>query len=177
MPFPHRIILTPVLAACALVGASALAVAAVLPRSVPLVRAATPATQQYSAPDAVITSSVQMPGMVGPDTTPSVVGTYVATVLYISGTPCFDCVHGTTKGTFGEGYPLGYVNTNTSALGVLFEWFDVSYSGSCKVTITLTMAGKTLKTGSGSVSPTPGGVQNSLLSVTRGSTWHGAATT
>jgi hypothetical protein len=176
MPFPRRILLTPVLASCALIGASALAAAAVLPRAAPLFRAVAPASQQYASPDAVITTSAQVPGMAWPDTTPKVVGTYVTTVLYISWTPCFDCVNGKTKGTFGEGYPLGYVNTNTSALGVLFEWFDVSYTGSCTVTVTLTMAGKTLKTASGSVNPSPGGVENSLMSVTRGSTWHGTAT-
>jgi len=95
--------------------------------------------------------------------------------LNISGTPCFDCVHGSTKGTFGSGYPLSYVNLNISSLGVLLEWFDVSYTGQCTISATLTLAGKTLKTATGTANPSPGGVQNALMSVTRSSSWHGAA--
>ena len=93
----------------------------------------------------------------------------------IAGTPCFNCVNGKTAGTFGSGYPLGYVNLNTSSLGVLFEWFDVSYGGTCDITVTLSLGGKVLKTAKGTVNPTVGSVMNTVMGVTRSSSWHGAA--
>lgn len=170
------ILLTPALLSLALTGVSVASFAAVLPKtSSAILRATAVVGTQFPVGSVETTSSVPLQGTTWPDAAPPVVGAYVATVLNISGTPCFDCVNGHTKGTFGEGYPLGYVNTNTSALGVLLEWFDVSYKGSCTVTVTLSMAGKTLKSASGSVSPTVGGVENSEMGVTRGSAWHGAA--
>jgi hypothetical protein len=98
-------------------------------------------------------------------------------VLAISGVPCFDCVNGKTKGTFGSGYPLAYVNTNVLDMGILMEWFNVSDSAPCTVSVSLMLGGKVLKSASGSFTPVKGSVENSQMAVTRSSTWHGLATT
>jgi hypothetical protein len=171
------------------IGAAAVVVATIAPAgasspSVPLrmhagaVPAGGPAQRQDQGTAALLitTSSLPVEDVSWPDTTPSVVPAYVVMELDIAGTPCFDCVNGKTKGTFGSGYPLGYVNTNTSSLGVLFEWFDVSFTSTCSISATLTLGGKVLKTASGSFKPTVGSVENTLMGVTRSSTWHGLAT-
>jgi hypothetical protein len=137
---------------------------------------ATAMTAMQHAPATLVTwSSARLPAAAPDVATPPMVGSYVATVLNITGTPCFNCVNGSTSGTFGTGDPLGYVNTTLSALGVLFVYFDVSYTGSCTVSVALTQGTKTLASGSGSASFSPGGVYDSMLKVTRASTWHGTA--
>lgn len=110
-----------------------------------------------------------------PDSTPAVVGSYIAMVLQESSTPCFNCVNGGEQGTFGSGDPIGFVTSSESALGILFVYYNISFNGSCSITIKLTQGTTTLATGSGSFSPTPA-INFSLLRVTRQSTWHGAAT-
>ena len=172
-----RIITIPALLSFALAGAAP-GSAAIAPRNLAVVpHAATTLTVPQALTTVETQASFPLLGTAGPDATPSVVGSYIAAVLNISGVPCFDCVNGHTKGTFGSGYPLGYVNTNISAMGILLEWFDVSDTAKCTVTVTLTLAGKTLKTGSGSFTPTVGSIENSQLQVTRSSTWHGLAST
>lgn len=133
------------------------------------------AAMQHAPPTLVMSSSLRLP-MLAPDAgTPAVVGAYIVTALNITGTPCFNCVNGATAGTFGTGDPLGYVNTNLTSLEVLQVYYDVSYTGSCTLAVALTQGTHTLASGAGSYSPTPGGVYDVYLKVTRGSTWHGPA--
>ena len=108
-------------------------------------------------------------------TTPAVVGGYIVTTLKQSGTPCFNCVNSGEAGTYGTGDPLGYVNSTLSSIGVLNVYFDVSDTASCSISIALTQGTTVLASGSGHFTPTPGAVEWSFLSVTRQSTWHGAA--
>ncbi|MEO9169754.1 MAG: hypothetical protein ABI282_06855 [Candidatus Baltobacteraceae bacterium] len=128
-------------------------------------------------PEGLLTaSSPRLPGTAPDATTPKVVGGYIVTVVDVTGTPCFNCVNGKTAGTFGSGDPLGYVNTTLTKIGILQVYFDVSYTGSCAVSIAVTQGTKTLATGSGSATPSPGGVETVELHTTRQSTWHGVAT-
>lgn len=125
---------------------------------------------------AITTKSVGFEGPAAPGSTPAVVGTYISTVFYVAGTPCFNCVNGSTKGTYGTGDPLGYVNTVIPKIGILFVYMSVSYTGGCTVTVTLAQGSTTLATGSGNVNISAGGVYSSELTPARQSTWHGAAT-
>jgi hypothetical protein len=109
-------------------------------------------------------------------TTPSVVPSYIAVVLQEASTPCFNCLNGHEAGTFGAGDPLGYVNTNLTALAIMFVNYNVSDTGPCTVTVSLKQGTTTLATGTGTFTPTPA-VIYSYLRVTRQATWHGAATT
>jgi hypothetical protein len=130
---------------------------------------------QHAPPTLVTGSGPRMNAPSWDVSTPSVVGAYVVTTLYESSTPCFNCVNGGEQGTFGSGDPLGYVNSSIGTLGLLWVWFDVSYTGSCTISVALTQGSTTLVSGSGTFSPSPGGVFDSLLKATRQSTWHGAA--
>jgi hypothetical protein len=171
----YRIALLPALLSLALAGSVAPSAAAVLPKPLAVTHAAF--TPMHVEPALVTSETLPLAdrGWPEPATTPSVVGSYIAAVLAITGVPCFDCVNGKTKGTFGSGYPLGYVNTNVLYMGILMEWFDVSDTGKCTLSIDLTLGTKTLKSASASFTPTKGSVENTLMNVTRSSTWHGAA--
>jgi hypothetical protein len=171
----HALVI-PALLSLALAGTSGPALATVVSKSAPAVSRVQTVEAMRLPSSVETTSSFPVLGGASYDSTPSVVGSYIAMVLAISGTPCFDCVKGNTRGTFGSGYPLGYVNTNILYLGVLMEWFDVSDTGQCTVSVALTQGTKTLKSASGSFTPTRGSIYNSLMSVTRSSSWHGAAT-
>lgn len=175
----HRIVLLPAILSLALTGASVPGLADTLPRTTAGVAHTSGFVPMHAAPNVITTSSFPLPasGWAQPETTPSVVGAYIAAVLAISGVPCFDCVNGKTKGTFGSGYPLAYVNTNVLNMGILLEWFNVSDSSPCTVYVSLTLGGKVLKSASGSFTPVKGSVENSQMAVTRSSTWHGLAST
>jgi len=165
---------------------SAIAIAAIVAATL------TGCGQSYSAPAAagldqrssvaqiadsgtITTKSVAFEPAGAPSGTPAVVGTYISTVFYVSGTPCFNCVNGNTQGTYGTGDPLGYVNTQIPRIGILFVYMSVSYSGGCTVTVSLKQGTTTLATGSGNVNLSAGGVYSSELAPTRQSTWHGLA--
>ena len=139
-----RMVVVPAFLSLALASASAPAPAAVVTRNPAAISHVTTTFVPMHELTTVetTTSFPLMDGGGVPQTTPSVVGSYIAAVLAISGVPCFDCVNGKTKGTFGSGYPLGYVNTNISAMGILLEWFNVSDTAKCTVTVTLTLGGK-----------------------------------
>ncbi len=94
-----RTLLVSALLTFALACASAPGLATVAPHAVP---AGALTAAQRPVQDVVTTSSFPLQAPAWPDTTPSVVGSYVAMVLNISGTPCFDCVNSKTKGTFGS---------------------------------------------------------------------------
>ena len=109
-------------------------------------------------------------------TTPAIVGSFITMVVNAGSTPCFNCVNGGEAGTFGMGDPVAFVSTSLTNLQILWVYYNVSFTGSCNVSVTMTQGTTTLVSASGGpFSPTPA-VDTTRLAVTRKSTWHGAAT-
>jgi hypothetical protein len=119
--------------------------------------------------------SYQIQAPVWDVTTPKVVPSYIATTLDVARTPCFNCVHGTTKNTYGTGFPLGYVSTAIPNIRITDAYFDVSFKGMCAESIALTQGTKTLAVVSGTGTPAAGSVETFTMLTARAPTWHGAA--
>ncbi len=85
---PYRIALLPALLSLALAGSVAPSAAAVLPKPLAVTHAAF--TPMHVEPTLVTTETVPLGdrGWPEPATTPSVVGSYIAAVLAITGVPC-----------------------------------------------------------------------------------------
>ena len=109
-------------------------------------------------------------------TTPAIVGSFITMVVNAGSTPCFNCVNGGEAGTLGMGDPVAFVGTSLTNLQILWVYYNVSFTGSCNVSVTMTQGTTTLVSAAGGpFSPTPA-IDTTRLAVTRKSTWHGAAT-
>ena len=137
--------------------------------------ASSAAYASFHAPPGMTSVSGPRPQAASPDVaTPAMLGSYIAMVLDQPSTPCFNCVNGHEVGTFGSGDPIAYVQTQNTALKMLYVYFNVSYTHQCTITVSLTQGTTVLRSASGTFSPPPA-VGNSTVKVTRAATWHGAA--
>jgi hypothetical protein len=83
-----------------------------------------------------------------PDATtpPAIIADFVVIDATLAGTPCFNCVNGTTGGTFGLTQPVAYIATTFTSLQLVLYYQNISYMGSCKATFTIKNVSKTLLT-------------------------------
>jgi hypothetical protein len=83
--------------------------------------------------------------------TPAIIAAWVAVDAPLAKTPCFNCVNGKTKGTFGLSQPIAYIPTTFATLQLVFYYQDISFTGTCKVTLTIKQGKTTLLTLSNNV--------------------------
>ena len=82
--------------------------------------------------------------------TPTFIINFIATGPNQSGVPCFNCVNGASGATIGLPYPDNVVPPNYY-WQYNISWTNVSFNGTCKVTLDITAGGKTLDSASANV--------------------------
>jgi hypothetical protein len=76
---------------------------------------------------------------------PAILADFVAADSPLANTPCFNCVNGSTSGTFGLTEPLVYIS-GTSTIQLVLYYEDSSYKGTCELTFTIKQGSTVLST-------------------------------